>query len=177
MLPVPVVVHRTSPSGFALPYASRTVAAITDWESTDTLVDVSAMSNVAGAPGTMVTCCRPVLPLEWVAVTKPTPTVVDAVNTPLDVIVPMPPVTPQVSVAPVIALPNRSVAVATNVRWEPAGRLTAPSKRFPPSSMATSIRSSGPGSTFRVAVPTCTTPFSSTADASKVSVPAMMSAT
>src|SRR5436309_4236518 len=177
MLPVPVVVHRTSPSGFALPYASRTVAAITDWESTDTLVDVSAMSNVAGAPGTMVTCCLPVLPLEWVAVTKPTPTVVDAVNTPLDVIVPMPPVTPQVSVAPVIALPNRSVAVATNVRWEPAGRLTAPSKRFPPSSMATSIRSSGPGSTFRVAVPTCTTPFSSTADASKVSVPAMMSAT
>ena len=87
MLPVPVVVHRTSPSGFALPYASRTVAAITDWESTDTLVDVSAMSNVAGAPGTMVTCCRPVLPLEWVAVTKPTPTVVDAVNTPADYMV------------------------------------------------------------------------------------------
>src|SRR6266508_27329 len=94
MLPVPVViVHRTSPSGFALPYASRTVAAITDWESTDTLADVSAMSSVAGAAGTMVTCCLPTVPLA-VAVTKPTLSVVEAVNTPAELIVPMPPVTP-----------------------------------------------------------------------------------
>src|SRR5207245_10072606 len=125
MLPVPVVVHRTSPSGFALPYASRAVAAITDWESTDRLVDVSAMSSVAGAAGTMVTCCLPVLPLEWVAVTKPNPTVVDAVNTPLDVIVPVPPVTPQVCPAPVIALPNRSCAGPTHVHAQPAGPLQA----------------------------------------------------
>src|SRR6266568_321567 len=172
MLPVLVVVHCTSPSGFALPYVSRTVATITDWESTDTLVDVAVMSTVAAAAGTMVTCCRPVLPLEWVAVTKPTPTVVDAVNTPLELIVPTPPVTPHASVSPTIALPNRSVAVATNVRCEPAGRVTAPSKRLPPTSMATSIRSSGPGTTFTVAVPTC--PFEVTCN---VSVPAMMSAT
>src|SRR5437867_1375657 len=143
MLPVPVVVHCTSPSGFALPYASRTVATITDWESTDTLGDVTARSTVAGAAGTMVTCCLPVLPLEWVAVTKPTPTVVDAVNTPLAVIVPTPFSTPQVSAAPAIALPNRSVAVATNVRCEPAGMMTAPSKGLPLTSMATVIRSSG----------------------------------
>src|SRR5437870_6352667 len=86
MLPVPVViVHRTTPSGFALLYASRTVAAITDWESTDTLADVSAMSSVAGAAGTMVTCWWPDFPLAF-AVTSPTPSVVDAVNTPLEVI-------------------------------------------------------------------------------------------
>src|SRR2546425_3963866 len=85
MLPVPVVVHFTRPSGVALLYASRTVATITDWEATDTLADVTAMSTVAGAAGTMVTCWWPVFPLAF-AVTSPTPTVVDAVNTPLEVI-------------------------------------------------------------------------------------------
>src|SRR5437870_7408348 len=85
MLPVPVVVHFTRPSGFALLYASRTVATITDWESTDTLGDVTAMSSVAGAAGTMVTCWWPDFPLAF-AVTSPTPSVVDAVNTPLEVI-------------------------------------------------------------------------------------------
>src|SRR5437899_2847662 len=48
MLPVPVVVHRTSPSGFALPYASRAVAAITDWESTDRLVGAGAAGALPG---------------------------------------------------------------------------------------------------------------------------------
>src|SRR5207245_9864604 len=102
-VPAPVVVHLTKPSGFALPYASRTVATINVWESTSIVVVERSTSKVVGAPGTMVTACRPVLPAV-VAVTKPVPTVVDAVNAPVASTAPTLPVTPQVSVAPVIGL-------------------------------------------------------------------------
>src|SRR2546430_11057415 len=128
MVPVPVVVHVTTPSGFALRYPSRTVATITEFESTARLVDVRPMSTVAGFAGTMVTSCLPVIPVAYIAITEPAPTVVDAVNAPLDVIVPLPPVTLHQSGTCAIALPNRSVVSATNVRSVPAGISTGPSR-------------------------------------------------
>src|SRR5256886_5777007 len=137
MVPVPVVVHVTTPSGFALRYASRTVATITELESTARLVDVRPMSTVAGVAGTMVTSCLPVIPVAYIAITEPAPTVVDAVNAPLDVIVPLPPVTLHVSGTFAITLPNRSVVSATNVRSAPAGMSTGPSKRLLPTRMTT----------------------------------------
>src|SRR5437762_5642216 len=97
MVPVPVVVHVTRSSGFALPYASRTVATITELESTARVVDVRPMSTLAGVAGTMVTSCLPVIPLAYIAITEPAPTLVDAVNAPLELTVPMPPVTVHVS--------------------------------------------------------------------------------
>src|SRR5437879_12490497 len=60
MVPVPVVVHVTTPSGFALRYASRTVATITELESTARLVDVRPMSTVAAIAGTSVRSGPPV---------------------------------------------------------------------------------------------------------------------
>src|SRR5467141_1363202 len=137
IVPVPVVVHVTTPLGFALRYASRTVATITEFESTARLVDVRPMSTVAGLAGTMVSSCLPVIPVAYIAITEPAPTVVDAVNAPLDVIVPLPPVTLHRSGTPAITLPNRSVVFATNVRSAPAGMSTGPSKRLLPTTMPT----------------------------------------
>src|SRR5437879_12468825 len=84
MVPVPVVVHVTTPSGFALRYASRTVATITELESTARLVDVRPMSTVAGVAGTMVTSCLPVIPVAYIAITQPAPTLVDSRNAQFD---------------------------------------------------------------------------------------------
>src|SRR5437879_7313524 len=137
MVPVPVVVHITTPSGFALRYASRTLATITELESTATLVDVRPMSTVAGVAGTMVTSCLPVIPVAYIAITEPAPTVVDAVNAPLDVIVPLTPVELCRSGTFALTLPNRSVVSATNVRCVPAGMSTGPSKRLLPTTMTT----------------------------------------
>src|SRR3989442_12600887 len=78
MVPVPVVVHVTTPSGFALLYASRTVATITELESTARLVDVRRISAVAAGAGAMVTSCVPVIPLPSIAITEPAPTGVHA---------------------------------------------------------------------------------------------------
>src|SRR5207253_437592 len=109
--------------------------------------DVRPMSTLAGVAGTMVTSCLPVIPLAYIAITEPAPTLVDAVNAPLELTVPMPPVTLHVSGTFGIALPNRSVVSATNVRAAPAGMSTGPSKLLPPTSMTTWIRSRCPGVT------------------------------
>src|SRR2546427_11254331 len=113
MVPVPVVVHVTTPSGFALLYASRTVATITELESTARLVDVRRISTVAAVAGPMVTPCLPVIPLAYIAITQPAPTVVHAVNAPLEVIVPLPPVTLHKSGTIAIAMPRRSAGSPT----------------------------------------------------------------
>src|SRR5437879_9012564 len=84
MVPVPVVVHVTTPSGFALRYASRTVATITELESTARLVEVRRISTVAGVAGTMVTSCLPVIPVAYIAITQPAPTLVDSRNAQFD---------------------------------------------------------------------------------------------
>src|SRR5438309_11362227 len=142
MVPVPVVVHVTTPSGFALRYASRTAATITELESTARLVDVRPMSTVAGVAGTMVTSCLPVIPVAYIAITEPAPTVLDAVNAPLDVIVPLPPVTLHVSGTFAITWPNRSVVSATIVRCVLAGMLPGPAERLLPPTITPGIRSS-----------------------------------
>src|SRR2546427_2909687 len=147
MVPVPVVVHVTTPSGFALLYASRTVATITELESTARLVDVRRISTLAGVAGAVVTSCLPVIPLAYIAITEPAPTVVDAVNAPLEVIAPLRPGPLQKNGPFPIQLPNRSAAPAPNVARRPPGMSTGPSKRLPPTSMTTRIRSSGPGVT------------------------------
>src|SRR5947208_15317897 len=126
MVPVPVVVHVTRSSGFALPYASRTVATITELESTARVVDVRPMSTLAGVAGTIVTSCLPVIPLAYIAITEPAPTLVDAVNAPLELTVPMPPVTLHVSGTVGISLPNRSGVSATHSRAAAAGMSTGP---------------------------------------------------
>src|SRR6266550_1927892 len=95
------------------------------------------MERPAGVAGTMVTSCLPVIPVAYIAITEPAPTVVDAVNAPLDVIVPLPPVTLHRSGTFAIGLPNRSVVSATNVRSAPAGMSTGPSKRLLPTRMTT----------------------------------------
>src|SRR5256886_15054138 len=103
MVPVPVVVHVTTPSGFALLYASRTVATITELESTARLADVRRMSTVAAVAGTMVTSCLPVIPLAYIAIKEPEPKVVDAVKAPLEGIVQMQPATIHKTVTVAIA--------------------------------------------------------------------------
>src|SRR5947208_13632090 len=92
MVPVPVVVHVTRSSGFALPYASRTVATITELESTARVVDVRPTSTLAGVAGTMVSSCLPVIPVAYIAITEQAPTLVDAGHAPLEHTVAMPPI-------------------------------------------------------------------------------------
>src|SRR5437016_13818034 len=62
MVPVRVGVHVTTPSGFALRYAARTVATITEVESTARLGDVRPRSTLAGLRGAMEAARRPVSP-------------------------------------------------------------------------------------------------------------------
>src|SRR5439155_896450 len=111
-------------------YASKP-SALTNRNEPAAIVTVDGFtSRLASAPGTISTFAAPVWalgPEPVVAVTTPLPVVVDAVKTPDAVIVPIPPATLHVKVAPGIGLSYRSSAPAPNVSCPPAPTKLKPS--------------------------------------------------
>src|SRR2546428_274855 len=106
--------HDRARPEIAFPKRSRGVPVKVSVPPAATVAEPRETSIRFTAPGTTVT------------VTTPLPVVVDAVKTPDAVIVPIPPVTLHVKVAPGIGLPYRSRAPAPNVNCPPATTLATP---------------------------------------------------
>src|SRR2546426_339985 len=128
--------HDRARPEIAFPKRSRGVPVKVSVPPAATVAEPGETSIRFTAPGTTVTVTTTVRPPDATdnapepqpvgAVARPLPVVVDAVKTPDAVIVPIPPVTLHVKVAPGIGLPYRSRAPAPNVNCPPATTLATP---------------------------------------------------